>query len=275
MAVLCGPVLALCGPTAEALAAAPANDQWWNATTISALPFSEEVDTTHATVAVGDPDCGSSSNTIWYRFTPATTRTYTFSAGDFWPDPELALGVFTGGRRSAVLLDCAQSLGPDSEGGQGTLDRIDLQAGRTYHISVGTQDGLTSPGGSSDVFVQAQVYAPPRIRASLTSAVVDRRTGIVTLTGTADCTGTYIVIGEAGIEASLRQVKSGFVARSTQGYGWEYCEGHGIPWTLTMDSETARVFTTGWATLDLQASQCDYFTCDFEENTLRIRIRGS
>lgn len=54
--------------------AAPTNDNFSSATVISGLPFSDVVDTTDATTEPGEPAfCYSTSQTVWYSFTPATT----------------------------------------------------------------------------------------------------------------------------------------------------------------------------------------------------------
>ena len=58
----------------------PANDNFANATVVSALPFSEQIDTNWATTEAGEPipSCsGVLTKTIWYAFTPATSTSYT------------------------------------------------------------------------------------------------------------------------------------------------------------------------------------------------------
>jgi hypothetical protein len=62
----------------------PPNDDFDGASVIGALPFTDMVDTTTATVAVDEPtDCdggfGPLTNSVWYRFTPAEGGPYEFS----------------------------------------------------------------------------------------------------------------------------------------------------------------------------------------------------
>src|SRR5690242_7105307 len=65
-------------PSLTAQLVAPSNDNFGNATVIAALPFSDSVDITDATVEPGEqpPSCAfgsSSGKTVWYTFTPAAT----------------------------------------------------------------------------------------------------------------------------------------------------------------------------------------------------------
>jgi hypothetical protein len=265
-------VLVLLGPVAPALAAAPANDAYWNAKPMTPLPYVADVDTTQATVTSGDPDCASSSNTVWYRFTPAVSGVYTFSAYDFYNAPIPSVGLFSGSRLSATLLACGVGW-TDQDGVQFAVVRGDLEAGRTYHVGVGTYNGLSEPvGGAADITVQARVYEEPHAYPALVSTRLDRRTGLVTITGTVDCTGTYAgILGASGIDVTLRQVRSGFVARSSWSYGWEFCVGTEA-WSTTLESETARAFGTGWATLTLTGGECDFFTCNHDPVQLRVRL---
>jgi hypothetical protein len=56
---------------APALAAAPPNDDFDNATSVTALPFTETEDFSEATRAPDDPYT-SGWPKVWYRFTPTT-----------------------------------------------------------------------------------------------------------------------------------------------------------------------------------------------------------
>jgi PKD repeat protein len=87
----------------------PANDNLVNATVISALPFSEQVDTNWATTEMGEPTptCGGGfiQKTIWYAFTPATSASYT--ANISFNYGIAALAVYTGtSLNSLVEIGC-------------------------------------------------------------------------------------------------------------------------------------------------------------------------
>src|SRR5450432_1131834 len=60
-------------PAGPALAqTAPSNDDFNNATVVSALPFTDNIDTTGATAAADDPEnCFQSNASVWYSFTPS------------------------------------------------------------------------------------------------------------------------------------------------------------------------------------------------------------
>jgi PKD repeat protein len=58
----------------------PGNDDFADATSIGALPFSDSQDLSTATIEQGETSpagCFSTSNTVWYSFTPGTTQTIT------------------------------------------------------------------------------------------------------------------------------------------------------------------------------------------------------
>lgn len=68
----------LVAPSATALAAAPSNDNFASATTVSPFPFTDSVDVTQATLEAGEPTpCAPSSHTVWYSFTPSSDGAVT------------------------------------------------------------------------------------------------------------------------------------------------------------------------------------------------------
>ena len=62
-----------------------ANDDFADATSIGALPFSDTQDLNRATVEAGEPapSCFGTSNTVWYSFTAATTQSVTASIDQY------------------------------------------------------------------------------------------------------------------------------------------------------------------------------------------------
>jgi PKD repeat protein len=129
-----------------ALAAAPSNDDFGNAATISALPFSHTVDTAEATLQEGEPtpSCGSSARTVWYAFTPAETVFLTATASGNY-DPFVA--VYTG----STLADL-------SEVGCSFYWPLTFRAtaGQTYYFQVAHRDYYV--GGS--VWFDLRVIPP-------------------------------------------------------------------------------------------------------------------
>jgi hypothetical protein len=136
--------LGLPGP---ATAAAPANDNVANATVVSALPFTDSVDTTDATIESNEGGCGPPTHTVWYRINLPQTATaviHVTAAGfnnpsvTLWPGPPPNVAPICGG--------------PD-----GGLTST-LSAGTTYYLQVGTRF-FWEPGGQVTVAISALV--PP------------------------------------------------------------------------------------------------------------------
>ena len=87
-----------------ASAVVPANDDFDSATAITVLPFTSSIDTTEATTAGDDPDCGGNGHTVWYSFTPTTDMSIV--ADTFGSDYDTTLSVYTGTRGSLTQLAC-------------------------------------------------------------------------------------------------------------------------------------------------------------------------
>src|SRR5207253_1242987 len=84
------------------------NDAFANATVISALPFSDVVDISAASMEAGEPpsSCSggsSSQRTVWYAFTPAVSAVVTASvAAQF----STVVGVYSGGLGGLAEITC-------------------------------------------------------------------------------------------------------------------------------------------------------------------------
>jgi PKD domain-containing protein len=73
MSVVVLTAAALSFVVSAALALPPPNDYFANATTVAALPYTDTVDMTEATTEYGEyMNCDYSTQTVWYRFTPAS-----------------------------------------------------------------------------------------------------------------------------------------------------------------------------------------------------------
>ena len=136
-------------------AAPPSNDDFDNATLITAVPFSEQVDTSEATMAEDDPIPfnGAPGPTIWYDFVAPATGRYiadTCDASYF-----AILSVYTGSRGALTLVASAyDSLTCESR--HASL-AFDATAGETYHLLVSS--GFFDPeGGIASIAIDA---APP------------------------------------------------------------------------------------------------------------------
>src|SRR5437868_9394321 len=119
------------------------NDAFASATVISALPFSDVVDISAASMEAGEPpsSCSggaSSQRTVWYAFTPAVSAVVTASvAAQF----STVVGVYSGGLGGLAEITCRSPfVGRDAT--------FLAQAGTTYHIQV---DGMFNSGFSTVV----------------------------------------------------------------------------------------------------------------------------
>ncbi len=105
----------------------PANDNFANATVITALPYSNTLDPTAATTEFDEPLPGRGfsqpTGTIWYAFTPTESETVTASSFTFGTE----VNIYTG-----ASLASLSSLGCGSFG-----ISLRLTAGQTYYFQVG------------------------------------------------------------------------------------------------------------------------------------------
>jgi PKD repeat protein len=132
----------------------PANDDFVNAPTIGALPFTDSVDMTSATTEAGEPVTPSGSFTpiaasAWYAFTPATTASLSASADSCCVTPILT--VYTG--TSLTNLTEVPSLS-----GFGPTMTFGATGGVTYYFQLGR--GSLS-GGTAPMSFHLQITPPP------------------------------------------------------------------------------------------------------------------
>lgn len=125
-------------PTAVAAQSPPVNDNFSNATPIGALPFSDTVDTTDATLETGEPapPCAFTplTGSVWYAFTPAVDGTVTASA-------QLQFGS------TAIAAYTGTQLGGLTQVGCQVFGSLTLRvtAGTTYYFQTG---GMFGQSGS-------------------------------------------------------------------------------------------------------------------------------
>ena len=118
--------------------APPANDNFENAQTLTVGAGSPAGRTAWATAQPGEP-LANVKQTVWYRFTPATSRTVDVSAQRIFRrrPGELKLGVYTG----TSLATLTPVGGPFS---QSSTIRFNAVAGQQYWIEVGSSDAQAS-----------------------------------------------------------------------------------------------------------------------------------
>lgn len=132
-----------------ALAAGLPNDNFANATPISALPFSDSGDLNGTTPEPGEPQfCNSQVQTIWYAFTPAANTTV-----------EADLNGSSSGAVFNVYQQTGSGFGGLSFqncGGFGESSTFTAQAGVTYYFQVGSVQS-----GSVSFAFHVQAIPPP------------------------------------------------------------------------------------------------------------------
>jgi hypothetical protein len=144
---------------APALAAPPVNDNFANAITIGALPYTDTKSTVEATSEAGEPltPCVGSSRTIWYKLVAPTSGHIVFDSAGSNFDTELHL--FKGTTIANVVpIDCND----DYLTLQSVLPAA-VEAGETYFIKV---NGFSTGAGTHKLNVStisAPVYTqcPP------------------------------------------------------------------------------------------------------------------
>ena len=159
------------------------NDDFDSATVIGDLPFSDSVNTLHATTAADDPrfasySCTDAAYTVWYAFTPATdVRIVADTIGsDFRP----TLAAFTGVRGTLQSVACDNSF-------DGHQPRISFTAfaGTTYYFMIGSLNQFF-PGGN--LVFNVQGLPPLQITIGLDpGGSVNRPRGIATIGGSVTC----------------------------------------------------------------------------------------
>jgi hypothetical protein len=230
--------------------AAPVNDDIGNGTVFSTLPFTDQINTSDATLAPGDPltSCFSPAATVWYTFTPQeSVRVQIDTAGS---DYVTTLAVFTGTPDHLTEVTCTRRFGETS------VVRFDATAGTTYLIMAGTftrfGGGPVGPGGN--LTLNASVAPPPpTVDLTLNRGTVSH-TGLVTMSGTLTCS----VEGTAFVRVNLVQRHGRLVANGGSGDFVVVC---GMPWSVQVESFTGVVFRPGHADATVDVFMCDPFEC--------------
>ena len=177
LAAIAAAMLAVAAP---ARAAAPANDDWDQATVVSAVPFTTTEDTRDATTA-SDDDSFFFSKTVWFSFTPGVDERVAFSTQGSDYDTDTL--VYTGSRAARVAMSTCDYPG------YGIL-WCNVAAGTTYHVMVSARYRV----GGQLVF---SVVFPPSISFAVDpSATLLAEPRVVRVTGTIACSVPMTVVSE-------------------------------------------------------------------------------
>ncbi|MFG2054463.1 PKD domain-containing protein [Micromonospora sp. NPDC048930] len=126
--LVAGPTAAFAEQEGDVVTQAVTNDNFADALPVDALPYSNVQDLTTATAEDGEPtSCFSSTRTVWYSYTPTTTRMVT--AGTLPDYPGIA--VYTGSSLDSLTeVYCRPAYGY-------TPVTFEAQAGTTYLFRTG------------------------------------------------------------------------------------------------------------------------------------------
>jgi hypothetical protein len=264
-----GASLSILAGGAPAVLAQPSNDDFDNATVVSALPFADEVNTVDATEAADDPWCSGRGPTVWYRYTPAAD--VRIEANTLGSNYDTTLAAYSGSRGALTEIACND----DWYALQSRVD-VSLNAGVTYYFMVGA---FGSGYGGNLVFSISEPvpYVDPEVAVVLSDSTVNAKTGVATLSGTITCSGG--VSSDSGfhwayLTAEIKQV----VARRTivaSSYAFvSPCRGT-HPWSIGGLRPDNGPFVGGTAQVDLYATHCDALGCAYQNVSTTVRLRGT
>ena len=221
-----------------AFAAAPTNDDRTGPTEVTELPFTTTQDTSEATGHASDPrGCYSRPDrTVWYRYTAAESgRLVASTAGSTYGTQ---VEVLERSGPSLTSIACDQDTHPNTPG---VAVGFPVTAGRTYLFAVGQPEYSNQPKSWDLTF---SLRSQPVVEVTLDrGAFITKRTGAVTLTGTATCSENVSV----SISPTLRQG----TRNAAFGYVQSYLDCTPTPqlFNLSVPQTSSRTFAAGAANL--------------------------
>jgi hypothetical protein len=248
-------------------AAPPANDDFDTATIVSALPFTDVVDTAEATTAADDPvpssSCviGSAQATVWYSLTPSNAMRIRIdtSASNYYA----VVAAYTGTRGALSEISCGLP-----------LLTLDVTAGVTYSFMVfplpGTPPGLLS--------INVQEIAPVTVSVAINATgLVNPTTGVATVSGTITCSPGAITLEGMPGPSTLQQLFAHRVVISGYfNFPVTACTGEAIDWSVAVTGTNGR-FAPGAAQTNVIVEACSSITgeCVFGSADATIRLKAS
>lgn len=244
-----------------ALAAAPGNDAFPNATTAT-IGFSETIDTSEATTDADDAQlnasCGAPATdaSVWYKIDGTDEVVIVdISASDY--SAGAAVGVGTQGALDTVAC------GPG-------MTAFFAAAGTTYYV-LAFDDQFDGAGNGGSLSISFSSAPPPPTIDFTVNPVgrVNTRTGVATVSGTFSCSDSDFI----EIDVDARQSVGRFVVH---GFGAFFdvgvCDGSTHTWSADIFPDNGRF--AGGKTLTANFSfGCGVFDCNggFVEQTVMLR----
>jgi hypothetical protein len=252
----------LLGATPALAAQGPSNDRISGATVITALPFSDTVDTTQATTdrqeaAASQPclDIGAPAveKGVWYTYTASSDITLLVDTVN--SDYTTGIALYNGAPSASTFVTCAP----------GRLT-TSVAAGQTvYFLIFADQPG--SPGGTLRITVQ-EPPPPPVVSLTVDPLGSFDSSGNATISGTVTCTG----IADFGqISGNVTQTVGRFTINGFFSAPFT-CDGTTQTWTATTQFTNGK-FTGGQATVQANAFACNVSGCGSDFVTQQVRLR--
>ena len=263
--VALGATLSVLTAGAPAVLAQPSNDDFGAATVISALPFTDRVNTVDATIAADDPSCAGTGATVWYKYTPAANA--AVDVNTFGSDYDTTLSLYTGSRGALYQVFCN-----DDAGGvlQSQLE-FRVWVGVTYYLMVGSLG--SEPGGNLVFSISEFTPVPPEITLTVAGGSVNAKTGVATVRGTVTCNGhgdTAIVFGWLKQTVARRTIEVPFF-----GGVFRPCSGQ-VSWSADVYPHQLGPFVGGPAVaLAVTDYWHDQFGSDHESTTVTLHLTGT
>jgi hypothetical protein len=261
--LLAAVVAAVVLQSAGAMAAAPSNDAIGGAIAITALPYSQTLDTTQATTDAEDAalntNCGAPATdaSVWYKLDGTGGDLFVdVSASDY--SAGVLVGVGSPGSLSIV------SCGPS-----GTLFFAEI--GQTYYIlAIDDQNDGAGNGGQLQISIDTPPPAPEIVLTVDKNGRVSPKNGSATIGGTVTCTGTGVdfaeLYGDVAQRAGRTIIRGFFYADFA-------CDGATHPWSAKVTSDDG-LFAGGRANVSADAFACNAFTCGEQTAYQTIRLKG-
>jgi hypothetical protein len=229
----------------------PPNDDFANATVLTAIPSTVTQDVTNATVAADDPFCITRNQTVWFAFTP--TQNVRLEANTFGSNYDTTLSVYTGTRGALTQIACND----DANGTLQSRVRFEAVAGTTYFFMVSSFFRVSSAN-----LVFNLLLAPPllSIAPSVTQfGSIDPPTGTATISGFVECSAPTFVT----ISGQLKQTRGG---TPITGFFSTFVACNGtVPWSVNVQTpdvlfhgRSSDLLTGGKADVSATASAFDF-----------------
>ncbi len=212
--------------------------------------------------------CGApaTNSSVWYDYTPTADQTLVIDASS--STYEVGLIVVTGDPGSFILQACGHF-----------SVVLPVASGVTYHI-LAFGDTPGGDGGFLNIGVDL-APPPPTLAVSLAApGLVNPKTGVLTLSGTVDCTGGTAATGNISPMATGEGVQLSLDVRQNVGrvstvhaavFTSVPC-GPATPFTVVVVPDNG-LFKPGNVTVTVDAFFCNLSGCAEDLHTVTLRIK--